>query len=88
MFQILFSRNILVDNVICATQAIHWSFTNDDYYICEVARRQARKAFLALSSDAGSESKLIEKDTGKDLDLPADDEDRFYKTVPVRFISF
>ena len=57
-------------------------------HIAEVARREARKAFLALSSDAGSNtarSKLTEEDTGKDLDLPANDDDRFYKTIPVRF---
>lgn len=58
-------------------------------HIVEVARREARKAFLALSSDAGpntAHSKLTEEeDTGKDLDLPANDDDRFYKTVPVSF---
>ncbi|XP_057771313.1 G patch domain-containing protein TGH [Salvia miltiorrhiza] len=56
----------------------------------DVARRQARKAFLALSSDAGSEtarSKLIEEDTGNDPDLPANDDDRFYKTVPAYVVD-
>ncbi|KAH6769549.1 SWAP domain-containing protein [Perilla frutescens var. hirtella] len=56
----------------------------------DVARRQARKAFLALSGDAGSEitrSKLIEEDAGNVLDLPANDNDRFYKTVPVYVVN-
>ncbi|XP_042027992.1 G patch domain-containing protein TGH-like [Salvia splendens] len=56
----------------------------------DVARREARKAFLALSSDAGpntARSKLTEEDTGKDLDLPANDDDRFYKTVPAYVVD-
>ncbi|KAL8479362.1 hypothetical protein ACS0TY_026289 [Phlomoides rotata] len=50
-----------------------------------VVRRQARKAFLALSQDEGSEiacSKLDEEDSGNVPDLPADDDNQFIKNSP------
>lgn len=53
----------------------------------EVARRQARKAFLALSQDEGSEiacSKPDEEDSGNVPHLPADDDNQFTKSTPVR----
>lgn len=56
--------------------------------IYEVAWRQARKAFLALSQDEGLEiasSKLDEEDSGNVPDLPADDDNHFTKSTPVRF---
>ncbi|KAK6146343.1 hypothetical protein DH2020_020212 [Rehmannia glutinosa] len=49
------------------------------------ARRQARKAFLALSDNVGRDiahSKLDEEDTGNVPDLPADDDNQLSKSMP------
>ncbi|KAI3470210.1 hypothetical protein Pfo_026873 [Paulownia fortunei] len=54
------------------------------------ARRQARKAFLALSDNAGSRiaySKLDEEDTGDVPDLPADDDNPIYESMPAHVLN-
>lgn len=57
----------------------------------EDARRQARKAFLALSDSAGlhtASSKLDEEDAEDLPDPLADDDNQFSKSTPVRFSAF
>ncbi|KAK6122575.1 hypothetical protein DH2020_043684 [Rehmannia glutinosa] len=54
------------------------------------ARRQARKAFLALSDNVGRDiahSKLDEEDTGNVPDLPADDDNQLSKSMPAYVIK-